>query len=219
LKTVIGKTVGIAIALVGLLLGSPAYADSISYTVGGWSGQFPGSVTPPAGATWGTDGYPGDTVELQTYTGTLTLASGTYYQKINTLLWTIDYTYGGTSVPWGNMDFTFDALRNMSFNGGPSGAIEQSGQLVSGWENDSLGFSDGSTVSFVVSGYRIDITPLGLAQVDGANFSGDNPWTQPNRDVLAKFEVTAVPDAGSTLTLLGLALIGLCGMTRRFQVI
>lgn len=225
MKTVIGKTVGIAIALVGLLLGSPAYADSISYTVGGWSGQFPGSVTPPAGATWGPTGYPGDTVALEGYTGTLDLTPGTYVQKINTLLWTINYTYAGTETDpdaWSDLSFDLTLARSIQFGGlgGPSAQLTQPGLLNVTWDNDFLSVSPGSMVSLLIPGYQIDITPLGL-EVGGSNFEGSNPWVQPNQDIMARFVVTSVPvpDAGSTLTLLGLALIGLCGMTRRFQVI
>jgi len=222
MKTVIGKTVGIAIALVGLLLGSPAHADSISYTVGGWSGQFPGSVTPPANAPWGPNGYPGDTVALEGYTGTLDLTPGIYVQKINTLLWTINYTYGGTATDpdaWSNLSFAFDLACDITIGGAPT-TLTQGGSLNATWDNDFLSVSPGSMISLLIPGYQIDITPLGL-EVGGANFEGSNPWVQPNQDIMARFVVTSVPvpDAGSTLTLLGLALIGLYGMTRRFQVV
>ena len=68
------------VALVGL-----AHATDVSYTVSGWGPtQYPGPFPPPPGAPHLS--YPGDTVQFQTYTGTLTLTPGTSVQKINTLL-------------------------------------------------------------------------------------------------------------------------------------
>jgi hypothetical protein len=51
---------------------------TVTYTVDGVAPQqFAGLVTPPADAPWGPNGYPGDTVELQAYTGSLDLTPGT----------------------------------------------------------------------------------------------------------------------------------------------
>ena len=198
------KIISLMVAIVFLCLGGIAQADII-YTVSGWLQQFPGPITPPGNAPWGPSGYPGDTVELQTYTGTLPL--GTSIQKINTLLWTIDYTYGGTATDpdaWSDLLFNFSASRSISI-GSATGDLIQSGQLKATWENDFLGISNGSTINLSLSGYNIDITPLGLPEVGGSNFSGSNPWVQPSRDVMARFEVTAVPEPG-ILILLGIAM-------------
>jgi hypothetical protein len=167
--------------------------------VSGWGPtQFPGPNTPPEGAPWGVDGYPGDTVELVTYTGTLDLTPGTYNLKINTLLWTIDYTWADGNNPnageseWENLYFNFDAIRSISFNGGPAGSLGQTGLLESTWYNDYLALNEGATCSFTVQGYRIDVTPLGLSRT-GGSFSGGNPWIQPQRDIMARFDIVPEP--------------------------
>lgn len=47
-----------------------AWADS--FTVSGWGPTaFPAPTTPPSDAPWGPDGYPGDTVEMDSYAGSL----------------------------------------------------------------------------------------------------------------------------------------------------
>ena len=208
-----------AIAL--LCMGGIAHA--VSYTVAGWGPtQYPGPVTPPAGSPHGADGYPGDTLELQTYTGTLDLTPGSYVQKINTRLWTIDYTYGGTATDpnaWSNLLFNVTAPRNISFSGGPTRSLSQAGLLECKWDNDYLEFYNGATTSLVVQGYKVDITPLARAREGGSNFSGGNPWVQPPRDIMARFDVAvapvpAVPEPG-TLALLACGAASVLPFARR----
>ena len=230
---VIGRAVGIAVVLVGLLLGSPPYADTGTYTAGGGSRQFLEPITPPAGAPapLGPNVYPGDTAALQTYTGTLGLAQAT--------------SAGTATDPevWSNLSFDLNLARSIQFgrSGGPSADLTQAGKLGVTWDNDFLSVSRsprGSTVSPFIPGYQTDITPLDPPHVGGSSspgfaggnpseqptpldlpqaggssfpgFDGGNPWKPTHRDL-------AVPDGGSTLTLFGLALIGLYGMTRRVQ--
>jgi len=190
----------VAAVAVCLALAGPATATIVSYTVAGWAQQYPGPVTPPAGSPWGPDGYPGDTVQLATYTGSLNLAQGTSVQKINTLLWKIDYTYGGTATQWDYpahwtepMLFNIAAPRTMTIEGACVRSLNQAGLLESWWNNDFLGFSPGSTTTFQVGSYRVDVTPLGLGRVGGSDFGGSNPWTQPPRNMEAQFVVTEVP--------------------------
>ena len=116
----------LAVVLVGLfalVVASPASADTISITVGGTGPlQFPSSVTPPANAPWGVNGYPGDTVELTGTTFDLELTPGTSIHKINTLLWTVDYTYGGTATDpsaWADLFFDFNLSRTISLGADP----------------------------------------------------------------------------------------------------
>jgi hypothetical protein len=175
-----------------------ANATFVNYTVDGVGPQqFPGPVTPPAGAPHGQNGYPGDTVELQTYTGSFDLVAGTSIQKINTLLWTIDYTYAGTATDpnaWSDLSFTLNAARNMTIAGVGPASLSQAGSLQVTWDNDYLGLSGGSTVSFYVQGYRVDVTPSMVATTGGSNFADSNPWVQPNQNMMARFDVTAVPE-------------------------
>lgn len=178
-----------------------AGAATINYTVSGWGpNQYPASITPPANAPWGVDGYPGDTVELAAYTGTLDLTPGSYSLKINTLAWTIDYTYGGTETDpeaWSDVLFNFSAVRNISFDASPAGSIGQNGSLNCTWDGDFLDFSNGAGSTFIVGGFQVSVTPLALSQY------GWNLGAQTQQNVMAEFVVTEIPEP-MTLSLLGL---------------
>ncbi|MCC7145475.1 MAG: PEP-CTERM sorting domain-containing protein [Phycisphaeraceae bacterium] len=195
-----------------LAIATSAGAVTISYTVDTWGpNQYPAATIPPANAPWGVDGYPGDTLELATYTGVLDLVPGTQTLKINTLNWTIDYTYGGTATDpdaWSNIYHTITASRGISFASGPSGSLSQTAQLENQWENDFLTLDAGTTSSFVIGSYQVDVTPLGISQFGGSDFSGSNPWVQPSVDVLASFTVTLIPEP-ATLSLLALGSLAL----------
>jgi hypothetical protein len=183
--------------------------------------QFPGPVEPPENAP-PRDGYKGDTLELVGNSFTLP-GAGTFLMPINTLLWTIDYTYAGTETDpteWSDLVFYLDATRSISV-GGASGSIIQTATLKVTWDNDYLSLSSGDTVFYNTSGYRVYVTPLGLEEVGGTlfpDYPGGNPWVQPSRNVMAEFRVEAVPDSGATLALLGCALFGLGALRRKFNV-
>jgi hypothetical protein len=181
-----------ALVTAALALAGPADAISIAYSIGGTGPMhFPGPIPPPPNAPWGPDGYPGDTVELKPYQGALELVTGSCIQKINTLSWIVDYTYGGTADDpddWHDLAFDVDGDRSVLL-GTEDGALHQTGLLEATWAIDYLSLLEGSTTSFVVQGYTIDVTPLGLPSV-GAEFPpGGNPWLQPDRDVYARFDI------------------------------
>ena len=203
-----------------LALAGLAHAATVDYTVSGCGPtQYPGPHAPPAGAPHLLDGlgYPGDAVALTTYTGTLDLTPGTCVQKINALSWSISYTYNGTDDnlandspaggDWPDLQFLIDAARTMSFGAGPASSLSQTGLLEATWDNDFLSVSEGATSTFFVPGYKIDVTPLLVAQAAGSNFAADPPWIQPDRDIMARFDVTAVPEP-SVLVLLVTAGLG-----------
>ncbi|MEI8234943.1 MAG: hypothetical protein WCH57_09690 [Verrucomicrobiota bacterium] len=213
MKTIFQKTLNSVLALAGLVFASSADATVISYTVDGVAPQqLASSVTPPADAPWGVNGYPGDTVALQSYTGTFDLTVGTTVQKINSLLWTVNYTYGGTATDpnaWSDVLSNINATRQIQI-GTSTATLSQLGTLDAAWDNDYLGFSGGSTATLSYQGYQIDITPLAVESAGATNFDGDNPWAQPSQDIYAQFVVSAAPsmanapEPGSIAALLGL---------------
>jgi hypothetical protein len=212
------KVALVAVAIMGMALAGPAQAVYVSYTVAG-SGPmfFPGPVTPPGNAPWGVNGYPGDTIELKAHTGLLNLVVGSYVQKINTLSWTIDYTYAGTATDptaWSNLAFPVPVSRNMSLDGGPAGALSQTGLLEVTWDNDFLSFSAGSATSFLAQGYQVDVTPLAVSRVGGSNFDGSNPWIQPDRDIMARFDVSVAEVPEPSTMVLGALLLSFVGACR-----
>lgn len=202
-----------AVAIVALA--GSAQGATVNYAVDGWGPtSYPGPVTPPAGSPHGADGYPGDTVELLAYSDSLSVTvtnlgeTETFIKKINTLRWTVDYTYAGTETEWdypdhwGQPSFNIDATRGMTVDGA-GGSLSQAGLLWVNWYNDDLSFAIGSTTSFVVGSYRVDVTPLGLPAETNVFPPGGNPWAQDDRDVKAQFDVTVIPEP---LTMLGMFL-------------
>ena len=189
-----------AIIVVTCLMTVPASAALVNYTVGGWA------ALPP---TFAGDSWSGDTLEYLTYTGSLDLTPGTYDQKINTFDWIIDATSYTNSY-----DFNVIADRSIAFDGGPSGSLSQSGTLMVRTDNDSVSFNNGSTVTFNVQGYTVEVTPLGFSRAGGDHgepFTG-LPWYQDSSDVMARFVV--IPEPG-TWMLLVLSAMGLLIYSRR----
>ena len=228
MKKSLTRILGVTVVLAGIACASPAHAITVNYDVGGWSQQFPGPITPPAGAPHSLDGwgYPGDTVKLEGGSDSFNLVDGATYNSmpIGTLSWWVDYTYNGTATQWDQnhwdpLTFIIGAIRSISI-GTATGTISQDGTLSSTWADDNLSFSGGPMASIYVEGYRVDITPDSLPVAAVNNFNSDIAppelgFEQTDRNMTATFKVTYVPDAGSTLILLGAAITGLGAFRRR----
>ena len=221
MKTALKNTFLGALALAGFAFALPAYAVVVPYTVGEVAPlQLAALDAAPADAVWGANGYPGDTISLQAYTGAFDLTVGTSVQKINSLDWTVNYTWEGTDANHWDVPSTFTLSRQIQIGTGTA-ILTQTGLLTASWVNDYLNLDTGSTATLYTQGYKIDITTLGTpyggAGSDGGatTFNGDNPWVQPSQDVYAQFVVTqdsgiaAAPEPGSIAALVGLAALSL----------
>jgi len=213
MKINLNKTLGTILAVAGLAMALPAHAN-VTFTVDGWGPtSFPGPTPPPATASHVLDGqgYPGDTVGLQAGGGSFDLAPGAFVQKINTLNWTVDWTYAGAGDPldpdagWQQLSFTVNASRDVTI-GSQTVTLYQTGLLEVNWDNDYLSFSAGPTATIYLDGYKIDITPLGVART-GAVFPAGPPWVQPDQDMMAQFDITEVPVPEPTTMIAGALLL------------
>jgi len=216
------NTLAVLLTLTGCALATSAHAILVPYTVSDAAPvQLAAPDAPPADAVLGPNGYPGDTVSLQAYTGTFDLTVGTSTQKINSLLWTIDHTWQGTDDNHWDVLSPFTLSRQIQI-GTETALLTQTGLLTANWDNDYLSLNAGSTVTIDTQGYRIDITPLATlygADGGGTNFDGDSPWIQSAQDIYAQFVVTedsgivAAPEPGSIAALAGLAALSLGSST------
>jgi len=215
MKTALKKTFAGVLALAGFALALPAHAVVVSYTVDAVAPlQLAAADAPPADAVLGPNGYPGDTISLQAYTGTFDLTVGTSIQKINTLDWTVNNTWEGTDANHWDVPSTFTLSRQIQIGAGTA-ILTQTGLLTATWETDYLHLDTGSTATLYTQGYRIDITSLATPDGGSPNLSGDSPWIQPTQDIYAQFTVTeasgiaAAPEPGSIAALMGLATLSL----------
>jgi len=221
MKAALKKALASAVALAGFAFALPAHAVVVPYTVDAVAPlQLAAPIAAPADSTWGANGYPGDTISIKAYTGAFDLTVGTSVQKINTLDWTVNYTWEGTEANHWDVPSTFTLSRQIQIGTGTA-ILTQTGLLTATWENDYLNLGTGSTATLYTQGYRIDITALGTpyggAGSDGGAIIVDNnnPWVQPAQDIYAQFVVTqdsgiaAAPEPGGIAALMGLAALSL----------
>ena len=199
-----------ALLLIVVALAIPSMA-SVTVTVDGWGpNQYPADVTPPANAPFGTEGYPGDTIQITGNTNNLNLQEGTYTLNIGTLDWMIDPTYGGTETDyndWGDVMHNIQINRTITFQDGTSGTLAQQMLLKNTWDSDYITLYQGDTTSFNVNGYNVDVTPLGVLA------SGWTFGSQPSLSLNAQVQVSTVPAPGALL-IAGIG-TGLTGWFRR----
>jgi hypothetical protein len=204
------------VAIVGSAVALPAHA--IPYTVDGLGPvSYPSPLLAPSDAANGPDGYPGDTVELQSYANpSFNLVVGTTIQNVNTLLWTVNYTYGGTSTidgtdgTWTNWNFPINASRSIIIDG-VTGTLSQTGSLSTTFFTDTLSFSDGLTTMLLVDGYNVAITPLALLLGPVGDLGPVSP-----QFMQARFDVFQTPlPAAFPLFATGLGAMGLLGWRRK----
>jgi hypothetical protein len=170
--------------------------DTIDYTVSAWGpNQYPAPTTPPVGAPHGVDGYPGDTLWLDSYSGALDLTPGTYTLGINTFDWTVDYTYGGTATDpedWSNITHDITLTRTLTFAGGPSVTLSQDLLLENTWDNDYVTIDVGGSETVIVGSSSVEITPLAVSRFGATGLCGSAPWQQPGTNLYATFVVTPI---------------------------
>jgi len=185
----------IALVCLAVALALPCAAD-VQYSVNGvGTQQYPGPIEPPEWCPHSQDpfGYPGDIVELEAHSGTIPMEAGTYMRKINTLLWTVNYTYAGSETDcddWSDLFFDLNLPRTMTL-GGVSQELSQMGLLEVTWFNDYISVDSGMTATFSVDTYEVEVTPLAFARTEALfEFRNDPPWVQPPYDLMAEFVVT-----------------------------
>ncbi len=205
------RIIGSIVVIAGIVAALPAHAALVTYEVDSVAASFPSPITAPTEASWGKDGYPGDSVQLQSYTGQFDLSPGTSSQLINSLLWTVNPTYAGTNAgPWTNYEFTVNASRVIHI-GASATTLSQTGTLAVTYFSDTLAFSsNGPTASLLFNGYKIDITPQSLPSA----LTADDFGIQSPQPMYAQFVITPVPEPETYgMMMVGLGLMGF--MVRR----
>lgn len=178
---------------------SPASAATVNYTVDGIASLNFAYVL--------NNGYPSDTVEIQSYTGTLDLTPGTVIQQVNTVAWTVDYSASGNSP--GTFTAAVPATRDIHFSA-VTGTLSQNGTLSVLPSADTLAFALGSTTTLTVNGWLVSITPLALG-----------PWVRSSlgtatAPLTAEFVISQTPlPAALPLFATGLGSLGLLGWRRK----
>ena len=188
--TIHAKIIVVATCLIGAGAAmETARAATISYSVAGVAAaNSPSPLVAPADSVFGADGYPGDSVGLDAYSGTLDLTPGVQTIALNTLRWTVNPTYyGGETGPWPEFDFTQNLNRSITLDG-VTGGLTQSGSIHSTYFTDTLSVAASTSNSLIVDGYRVTITAQPTAPVDASDWGAQTPQT-----LYATVDISAAP--------------------------
>ena len=210
-------------------------ASSVTYDFGQVSGGPAPAGTPPwVEASFSDVGMPSDTVQL-----TLTaenIAPGAYvscwYFNINSLLTptSLHFTQTGSAGSFGGPTISTGAN---TFKAGPDGKFD----ILFGFNStgdDSTRFTSGDSVTFSISGISgltvQDFNELSTSVAGGAGAytsaahieSGPNDcpsWVNPSvtTQIQGNADTRPVPDASSTITLLGASLAGIEALRRKLK--
>ena len=200
------RLVVLATCLLGAMAATAtARAATISYSVTGVSAaNSPSPLVAPSDSVFGADGYPGDSVGLDAYSGTLDLTPGVQTIALNTLQWTVNPTYyGGETGPWPEFDFAQNLNRSITLDG-VTGGLTQSGSIHSTYYDDTLSVAASASRSLIVDGYRVTITGQPTAPADAGDWGAQAPQT-----LYATVNIAAVPEPSTwAMMILGVGAIG-----------
>jgi hypothetical protein len=221
-KSLILSVVLIACAGVSITSQAASYTFVMNTEFGTPSGSptVEGSVT----ATFADDSSVANGVDLTLSVSGLAFS----YYNVNTIWFDVASTYANTlsaSVIPADTIGTFTA-GTLGQSSTKSSQVDGSGDYFNTWLNTWASFENGDSVTYLLTS---SVTGLSAADFDETDSSGTyNAATWINAMASEQYELfylgatggsSSVPEAGNTAILLGLALIGLAGMTRKMRTV